>query len=76
VIVGVVVVLEAVTTEEAARRLGVLGRRVRALIERGDIKATRLGRAHLVDGLSVARLATSRAQSLALAEDQLGHSAE
>lgn len=54
------------TTEEAAERLGVSSRRVRALIKRGDLESTQLGRAHLVQAESVARLSVNRASGRSL----------
>jgi excisionase family DNA binding protein len=36
------------TTEEAARRLGISARRVLALIQSGSLPSSRLGRAHVI----------------------------
>ncbi|MCI2240816.1 helix-turn-helix domain-containing protein [Adlercreutzia faecimuris] len=44
-----------ITTQEAARRLGVSPRRVGALIAEGQLKAEKFGRAWMVDEASVAR---------------------
>ena len=52
--------MAAISTREAARRLGVSDRRVRSLIERGDLDATRAGRAYLVDEQSLARVEANR----------------
>lgn len=54
--------MAAISTQEAARRLDVSDRRVRSLIERGDLDATRAGRAYLVDEQSLARLGVNRAR--------------
>lgn len=53
--------MASISTREAARRLGVSDRRVRSLIERGDLDATRAGHVHQVDAQSLARLGAIRA---------------
>lgn len=52
-------VVAMVSTSDAAKLLGVSPRRVRALIEAGDLKAQRVGRAWLVDEASVRSRANS-----------------
>lgn len=46
---------DVITTQEAARRLGVSPRRVSALIADGQIKAEKFGRSWMIDEASVAR---------------------
>jgi excisionase family DNA binding protein len=58
--------MDVLTTDEAAKRLGVSSRRVRALIEQGDLEATRVGRSHLVQAESLARLSINRASGRSL----------
>lgn len=47
--------LELLSTQEAAEQLGVSARRVRALVEQGDLDAVRAGRTLLIPPESVAR---------------------
>lgn len=47
--------LDLLSTKEAAAQLGVTARRVRALIEQGDLDAVRAGRTLLIEPESVAR---------------------
>jgi excisionase family DNA binding protein len=58
--------MDLLTTDDAAGRLGVSGRRVRALIEQGDLDAQRIGRMYLVHAESVARLGATRATGRSL----------
>jgi excisionase family DNA binding protein len=58
--------MDVLTTDEAAKRLGVSSRRVRALIAQGDLQATQVGRSHLVEAESLARLSVNRASGRAL----------
>ena len=53
--------MDLMTTEDAAARLGVSERRVRALIGQGDLDAELVGRMYLVAPQSLARLAAHRA---------------
>jgi excisionase family DNA binding protein len=58
--------MDLLTTDDAAGRLGVSGRRVRALIEQGDLDAEQIGRMYLVQAESVARLGQRRATGRSL----------
>jgi excisionase family DNA binding protein len=58
--------MDVLSTEEAAARLGVSSRRVRALIEQGDLEATRVGHSHLIQPESLARLGINRASGRSL----------
>ena len=58
--------MDVLSTEEAAARLGVSSRRVRALIEQGDLEATQVGRSHLIQAESLARLSINRASGRSL----------
>jgi excisionase family DNA binding protein len=58
--------MTVISTRAAALRLGVSDRRVRSLIARGDLNATRAGRAYLVDEQSLARLEGNRGSGRSL----------
>ena len=58
--------MDLLTTEDAAARLGVSTRRVRSLIEQGDLVAERVGRMYLIRAESVAELAMRRASGRSL----------
>lgn len=58
--------VSVITTEQAAERLGVSVRRVRALIAQGDVLASRVGRDYLVEAESLARLGINRARGRSL----------
>jgi excisionase family DNA binding protein len=58
--------VDVLTTEDAAARLGVSTRRVRSLIEQGDLVAERVGRMYLIRAESVAELAMRRASGRSL----------
>lgn len=58
--------MDLMTTEDAAIRLGVSTRRVRALIDQGDLNAELVGRMYLVTPESLSRLAAHRADGRSL----------
>lgn len=60
--------MDRLTTEDAAVRLGVSTRRVRSLIEQGDLDAEQVGRMYLIRAESVADLAMRRAGGRSLSE--------
>ena len=54
---------ELLTTRVVAEDLGVIPRRVRALVEAGKLRAYKVGGVLLVDGESLARLKAEREQN-------------
>ena len=69
--------MDVLTTDEAAKRLGVSSRRVRALIAEGDLQATQVGRSHLVEAESRPRLeCQSGERKGVVGSDDLGGPAE